>query len=379
MASRKRVQREVERTAKKVVKKSPVLAIVLVIIFIAVCIGGYFVYNKFIKKQPVPPVGELSFHFLTLGNDNAGDCIYIRAGDNDILIDGGSNTDSMSTIRNHLSGYMTDNTLEYVIITHADKDHIACFGGTNSGNSLFDYYECKTIIDFPMTEKDTQIYNRYVSERADEIATGAKHYTALECYQEVNGAKREYALSESVSMKILYNYFYENDADNENDYSVCLMFTHGDRKFLFTGDLEEEGEEYLVQYNQSDLTQVELFKAGHHGSKTSSNSELLSRIKPKICVVTCVAGTDEYTDTVANQFPTQAFIDRISRYTSKVYVTSLGDPDYTNGQECIDMNGVISVISDVTEVRVECSNNDTLLKDTDWFKGDRTTPSYWAN
>ncbi len=107
----------------------------------------------------------------------------------------------------------------------------------------------------------------------------------MECYNEQKeGAQKEYKLSEDGSLKfeILYNYYYEHDTDDENDYSVCVQFSHGERKFLFTGDLEEKGEEYLVQYNK--LSQVELFKAGHHGSKTSSNDCLLDIIKPKIYV-----------------------------------------------------------------------------------------------
>ena len=174
-------------------------------------------------------------------------------------------------------------------------------------------------------------------------------------------------------MEILYNYFYENRSADENNYSVCLLFNQGDKHFLFTGDLEEEGEEYLVQYNE--LPEVELFKAGHHGSKTSSNDCLLSVIRPKIVCVCCCAGTDEYTDEPANQFPTQDMIDRVAKYTGRVYVTSLGDESAEDG--FVSMNGNIVVTSNRSGVSVRCSNNDVLLKDTDWFKANRTAPSQW--
>ena len=152
------------------------------------------------------------------------------------------------------------------------------------------------------------------------------------------------------------------------------MINQGDKHFLFTGDLEEEGEEYLVEYNQ--LPEVELFKAGHHGSKTSSNDCLLSVIKPKIVCVCCCAGTDEYTDNVENQFPTQAMIDRVAKYTDQVYVTSLGDENAPEGY--VSMNGNIVVTSDRKAVAVNGSDNNTLLKDTEWFKKNRTMPSQWA-
>ena len=324
----------------------------------------------------MPSTGDFSIHFMTLGNDNAGDCIYIKAGDNDIIIDGGSKANSVDDITSYVDQFVTDGTIEYVIVTHADQDHIACFGITNG--SLFDYYECEVIIDFPLSDKTTQVYNRYQSERADEVTNGAKHFTALECYNESKeGAERVYQLADSVNMEILYNYYYENESDDENNYSVCVQFTHGSRKFLFTGDLEKEGEEYLVEYN--DLSQVEFYKAGHHGSKTSSNDCLLDVIKPKLCVVTCSCGTDEYTDIVANQFPTQAFIDRISKHTDKVYVPTMGDNDFTGGVEFTDLNGDIIIISNENGIEVNCSNSDVLLKDTDWFKAERTCPPDWLD
>ena len=63
------------------------------------------------------------------------------------------------------------------------------------------------------------------------------------------------------------------------------MINHATRKFLFTGDLEEDGETSLVAKN--DLGEVEFFKAGHHGSKTSSTDAWLAAVKPKIAVISC--------------------------------------------------------------------------------------------
>ncbi len=334
--------------------------------------------------------GEISFHFMTLGNEKAGDCVYIKAGDNDILIDGGSDYDSLDDITSYVDKYVTDNTLEYVIVTHADMDHIACFAGSTSGQSLYDYYEVKTIIDFPLTNKTTAVYKRYVSERTDEINDGnTVHYTALECYNNQNGAKREYLLNSDGSLKleILYNYFYDHTDGDENNYSVCVMFHHGEKQFLFTGDLEKEGEEKLAEFY--DFKQVELYKAGHHGSPTSSNDCLLREIQPKICVACCCAGSVQYTDNLENTFPSQAFINRIAPYTNKIYVPVTveieqdgtlqnGSPNYSNKGEFKMLNGNIVILSQLEEVKVECSANNTILKNTDWFKEYRETPPEWA-
>ena len=345
----------------------------LVIGFLAAFIA--YTYIKRPKGGDVYASGEISFHFLELGNEYAGDCVYVKAGDTDILIDAGSRASSTDTTSAYIDGFCEDGVLEYVIATHADQDHIAGFAGSGSSPSVFERYECEVIIDFPLTDKDTQTYERYVRQRDAEVAAGAVHYTALECWEggdSETGARRVFELAPGIEMEILYNHFYENRSADENNYSVCLLFNQGDKHFLFTGDLEEEGEEYLVQYN--DLPEVELFKAGHHGSKTSSNDCLLSVIKPKIVCVCCCAGTDEYTENPENQFPTQAMIDRVSAYTGRVYVTSQTD----GGDGFKSMNGNIVVTSDRGSVTVQCSASDALLKDTEWFRANRKMPSAWA-
>lgn len=363
------------RKAKKKFLRFICLLLVAVII-----LGALYCYKKFFKDKGTPVTGEISFHFLELGNEYAGDCIYVKAGDNDILIDAGSRASSVKTIDTYLKKYVKDGTLEYVIATHADQDHIAGFA---ANDGIFDLYKCEVIIDFPLTNKTTKVYNNYLVKRQAEVEEGATHLTALDCYNNQNGGKRVYDLSSegNVKMEILYNYFYENKTNDENDYSVCLQFIHGARKFLFTGDLEKEGEELLVKNNN--LSQVELFKAGHHGSKTSSTDKLLSVIKPKIVCVCCCAGSVEYTQNLENTFPTKAMIDRVSAYTDKVYVTTVIDvlqanDKYQNVDHYELLNGNIVVSSLENEVLVNCSNNNTLLKDTEWFKNNRQMPLAWS-
>ena len=371
-------------------KKLSGKSIILSIIFLLIVLAGYYVYIKFFKKEEpyIEAKGAISFHFMMLGNKYTGDCIYIKAGDNDILIDGGSRTNSSSAIDGYIKNYVgEDKTLEYVIVTHGDQDHIAAFAGDGSNDSLFTLYDCKTIIDFPKTNKDTNVINNYFASRDAEIKAGATHYTALECYNEQNGAKKIYNLTDdgNVKMEILYNYYYENESDDENNYSVCVMFHHGSRKFLFTGDLEKDGELKLAE--KYDFTQVELFKAGHHGSYTSSNDELLSEIEPKMSVVCCCAGSIERNTRPERLFPSQEFINRMCKYTSAIYASTAMDyavPDGAttvgtsdNVGDIIILNGNIVVISDAEDgVYVECSNNNTKLKDTTWFQKYRTWPSY---
>lgn len=325
---------------------------------------------------------DLSIHFLELGNKFTGDCTLIKCGDTEVLIDAGSRQNSAVTIKNYIDQYCTDGVLEYVIATHAHEDHIAGFVGSKSGDSrtgILYQYKVGTLIQFAGHNKnnkgeETQIYLNYCDAVAYAEDNGAKVYTAKQCWYETDGAKKQYFLDDDnkISLNILYQKFYEETTSDQNDYSVCTLLTEetasGTRNYLFTGDLEAEGESSLVDNNS--LPQVELFKGGHHGSYTASTDKLLKVIKPKNVAVCCCCGTTEYTSNAANTFPAQAFIDRVSKYTANIYCTTL-IVDYKNN-EYTSMNGNIVFYSKKGKLYLWCSDNDTVLKDTDWFKENRT-------
>lgn len=344
-----------------------------IVLFALSAVGGFIGYHYLHRPTDSDPLisGDMEIHFPELGNKYTGDCTYIKVGDVDVLIDAGSHATSIPTLASYLKEHMTDDVIEYVIITHAHEDHYAGFATGESTDSLFDLFSFETIIDFAQVEdgkENKAQYKNYIRERDAEVAAGAKHYTADKCVGE------PYLLGNGVEMEILDSYFYyHNESKGENNHSVCTLFRSGEDNFLFTGDLEKKGEEYLVEMN--DLPKVTLYKAGHHGSKTSSNDCLLEVIQPEIVTVCCCAGSPEYTKTNENQFPTQAFVDRIAPYTDKVYVTTL----CVNYEEdkFTSFNGTIVITCAAQGVSVSCSKTDTVLKDSDWFRQNRTYPTAW--
>lgn len=331
--------------------------------------------------------GDVAVHFLELGNKYTGDCTYIKVGENiDILIDCGSRTSSIAYVKKYLDNYVTDGILDYVIVTHAHRDHYAGFATSTKMQSIFDLFECDTIITFSQTEsgkKDTTTYKNFERELKAEVENGATWFTAQECINKENGASDIFELdsANNIQLQILNTKFYHEASENENNNSVCCMINQGDKNFLFTGDLEgeseEDGEHSLITLNT--LPKVELLKAGHHGSKTSSSTEFLDAVlapsNPAIVCVCCCAGGTEYTSAPENTFPTKEFIERISQYTTLVYITTLCE-DYKNGK-FTSFNGNITVISSGNNALVvKGSNNDTLLKDSDWFKENRYEMCY---
>lgn len=417
-------EKAVTKAAKAVAKSNntalQVIVVLLLVAIVGLCVYGYFAgwFDFFFKKNPEIDFNaatynvetikneDLSIHFLELGSWNTGDSIYIKAGETDILIDAGSVGASAETIAKYVDQYCEDGKLEYVIATHAHKDHIAGFVGTSSVKGIFERYKCDNIIQFARTDSTTELYNNYVAARDKQKAQGANVYTALQCWNNADGAKRSYQLSDNVTMDVLYQKYYEEKASTENNYSVCVMLNQGDNHYLFTGDLEKAGETSLAENNS--LPECVLYKAGHHGSKTSSHDVLLKAIKPQIVCVCCCAGTDEYTKTPENMFPTQEFVDRIAPYTDKVYVTTVGGENKTfssmNGNIVFGCSYVAKQSGEVatpdsgttddknTESGTEAkdveyeykfsmyfTNNSDKLKDTDWFKNNRTCPDAWKS
>ena len=415
---------------KKQKKFFTVLAVIMVIAFIGISIycylGGWM--NTLIYGQDgyiasassnvdydaaVIKQNDLSVHFLELGNKYVGDSVYIKAGETDVLIDAGSRNSSSAVITQYVNQYVTDGKLEYVIATHAHQDHIAGFVGTKEAPGIFEAFDIDTIIDFPLTNlKETTdkgsktLYGNYMEKREKAVSNGAKRYSALSCYNNQGDARRTYKLSDTVELEVLYNYFYDHNSTDENNYSVVVMLhqyaNDYDRAnpdsaenngkvnhYFFSGDLEKEGEEKLVEYysnaNGHDaLPHCVLYKAGHHGSKTSSTKALMAALSPEYVCVCCCAGTSEYTKANENQFPTQQFVDNVAPYTDKVYVTTVvdfyADTKWSTRGTVKSMNGNIAVSCSgdkIKEIQIACTNNNTLLKDTDWFKQHRICPKEW--
>ncbi len=118
---------------------------------------------------------------------------------------------------------------------------------------------------------------------------------------------------------------------------------------------------------------------------------LLDLIQPEIVCICCCAGNVEYlknatdAEDLLHSFPAQEAIDRIAKWTDRVYVTTLGTIEFDDkagkyvDTGFLSMNGNIVVSSDKKGVTVECSNNNTLLKDTEWFIENRKMPAAWAS
>ena len=86
----------------------------------------------------------------------------------------------------------------------------------------------------------------------------------------------------NIDNKILY-FLQTKEYDNENDNSNVIYTELIGYKFIFMGDASVTTEkEILDKYN---LPDIDVLKAGHHGSKTSSGKEFINEINPKYSII----------------------------------------------------------------------------------------------
>ena len=79
-------------------------------------------------------------------------------------------------------------------------------------------------------------------------------------------------------------YFLNNkDYGNENDNSNVIYTALNGYKFMFMGDAGIEKEkDILEKYN---ISNIDVLKVGHHGSKTSSYKNFINEVNPKYSII----------------------------------------------------------------------------------------------
>jgi len=99
-----------------------------------------------------------------------------------------------------------------------------------------------------------------------------------------------------------------------NDDSLVVRLEFAGRSVLFTGDLEAAGEAALVDAVPASLLRVDVVKAPHHGSRTSSSPPLVDASGASLVVVSCG---------VANRFgfPAASVVERWRRAGARVLRT----------------------------------------------------------
>lgn len=212
------------------------------------------------------PKDFIEVSFLDIGQ---GDAILIegRTG-NQILIDAGPGKNVLRKLAHALP--LFDRSLDVLIETHPDKDHIGGFP------FILDRYHAGLFLS-PGVSSDNTFDDEieYVLEKK-----GIRHLEAR--------SGTVFDLEDGSYLEIL---FPDRDVGGfeTNTASVIARLVYGNTCFLFTGDAPQEIENYLIGIYGDSLA-CDVLKVGHHGSRTSTGPFLLSAVSPTYAVVS--AGKD---------------------------------------------------------------------------------------
>jgi len=294
---------------------------------------------------------NVEIHYLYL--DAMGDSTLIDCGDFEILIDAGLKSTGTNIVVPYLQDYVTDGIIELVIATHPDADHIGGFVGLSGKLGVFDAFTVERVLDYGYT-KTTTTHEQYVDLRD---ASGALVCNGFDALNNTNSCQPYYTITEDLILRVINTGFYENhDSTNDNENSIVVVLEHKDLTFLFTGDAEFGAEEFMADF----LGQIDVYKAGHHGSKTASSEALLSVIQPTDIILS-VDFPDDDDGENGYGIPQQESLDRLFGYTDNIYATGV--------------NGHIVLVSNGTTYTITGSINSVLLKDSVWFSEHRVYPT----
>lgn len=213
-------------------KKYRETAIILALLALVPACAGLSAYEEISKAQII---------FVDVGQ---GDCVHIKAGSKNAMIDGGGSI-GYNIGKNTLKPYLLKNgvrSLDLALATHMHTDHY---------KGLEELYQ---------------------EGMADSIKTGITAGTV-------------FSMSDSVQIECMWPLVIEEGQDANDNCSV-FMIRYDDWKILITGDLDADGEKKMLEYYRgTDKLKADILKIGHHGSATSTCEAFLEAVSPEIGVI----------------------------------------------------------------------------------------------
>ncbi len=208
-------------------------------------------------EEPKP----MEVHFLDVGQ---GDATLITCDGHAMLIDAGDDTKG-TAIQNYLKKQKIK-SLDYLILTHPDADHI---GGAPVIITKFEIAKV-FVSNF---EKDNSTYRKLIQALDDNNLKSS-----------TPAVKSKYSLGTAEFTILAPNDTYETP----NDSSIALLMKNGKNSFLFTGDAEATAEMDILA-NGIDIS-ADVYKVGHHGSRSSTSQRFFKAVKPDYAVISCGEG-----------------------------------------------------------------------------------------
>ncbi len=194
------------------------------------------------------------------------DCIVLAEESYTVLIDCGESDDGTEIIK-HLQEMGTDE-IDCLIITHFDRDHI---GGAAD---VIDAFRVKRLLE-PDYEPESPDSEEYLAYR-DALSRNQIQAEALNDDLQLNigGMRMQIYTANAV---------YDKNIDNNN--SLVVDLTHEGNRFLFTGDIEKQRIQDMLEQGQ--INSCDFLKVPHHGRYNSALNDLFEAASPTYAAITC--------------------------------------------------------------------------------------------
>ncbi len=352
--SKKQTASPVEKAAKKAYKANPkafIISIVAIVLVIAIATAVvYFAFpdtwdkivSMIVKDNQHSGLargdGELLVHMLDVGQ---GDCIYIQLPDGkDMVIDCANYNDDGEYEKktfDYLDKYIEDDTVEYLMLTHCDSDHVYFM------DELLERYQVEklfmpNVLAVPgTTSKDKKALQDQIdaldtSRFTDKDTVGTITYaeffiaalTEPDCEIVLNvdpDANTNSLIIEETTYRLVFycptQEYYDdyglNTAERKNAISPIGILEYNNRKIMLTGDSNEINEPLVMA--RTGKIDCDVLKVGHHGSETSTSNAFLDEYTFEYAIISC--------NSYGNKFnhPRQATLDRLKSHNIEVYRT----------------------------------------------------------
>lgn len=215
-------------------------------------------------KDDPPESGCLKVHFIDVGQ---ADCALIECNGEYILIDGGNVADSQLVV-SYLQKQGVEELLA-VVCSHAHEDHVGGLPGVLAVYRTYHVYAptrtySSNCFDDFVHYTDQQDLEITIPQPGDYLSFGGATMTVL-------GPTQSYA--------------------DPNNTSIVVRIDYGTTSFLFTGDMETQAEnDMLEHWGEGYDWNVDVLKVGHHGSETSTGYRFLREVMPTYGIISVGEG-----------------------------------------------------------------------------------------
>jgi competence protein ComEC len=261
---------------------------------------------------------QLSVNYIDIGQGDS-ELIQLPDGKN-ILIDAGD-----KDAKDKLLKFLKERNikkLDLVIISHPHLDH---YGGLLG---LLDSIEVEKVFDSGAPTSSTT----YLSL--------LKKFAAKKTKFTIVRKGQEFKFTDNITLNVFApeDPLLKNTKSDANNASIVAKLTHNKVSFLFTGDIESESQERIIN-GSGDLIKSDILKVAHHGSRYTSSNEFLDKVNPKVAIISCEINNDY-------GHPHKETLERLNNKKIKLYRT--------------DLQGDIIVVSDGEKYQITTKKSDKV-------------------